>query len=241
MPGANDIQEKGTALLSQIPLGAIIGSPLKAAVDAQAAAAQACYEFIEKVGFEPVRSADGKQILAQKVRDITFVFERTTRAADAPETVAATDETDANGEKKKPVAKPAANSASKPEAGNGGSVTRIYVTVPLLTIMPLPFIRIESMTVNFKASISAVSSTSQSEASQIEGNAKLGGSFGLGLWKLDVGGSISSKKDSTSTNASKYSVEHTMDISVHAVQDDMPAGLSKLLSYMTESIVANRA
>ena len=48
-----------------------------------------------------------------------------------------------------------------------------------------------------------------------------------------------SKKDSTSTSSSKYSVEYTIDINVHAVQDDMPAGMAKILGILTEAIAAN--
>lgn len=206
-------QAQATALLSQIPLGAIIGSPLKAAVDAQAAAAVACYDFICNVGFEkrPKLDQDGKpttdtEAEATKVRDITFVFERS-----------------APGEKDKPPV-----------------VSKTSITVPLLTIMPLPFIRIESMTVNFKASISAVDTRTESDATSTNKELKGDATLGYAWWKVNVGGSISSKKDSTATNTSKYSVEHTMDISVHAAQEDMPAGLAKILSMLTDSIAVVR-
>ncbi len=39
--------------------------------------------------------------------------------------------------------------------------------------------------------------------------------------------SYSSKKDSSATRDSKYSVEYTMDVAVHAGQDSMPAGMAK--------------
>jgi hypothetical protein len=209
-------EQQATSLLSQIPLGAIIGSPLKAAIDAQAAAAAACVDFITKVGFvaptgsaaPPVADAqlpakDGVAAVPVEsapygVRDITFSFVRRT------------------------------------EAGN----TTVNLTVPLLTIMPLPFIRIESMTVSFKASISAIDTHSSTDTASAEKALKVDGTLGFAWWKMTAGGSISSKKDSTSTNTSKYSVEHTMDISVHAVQDDMPAGLAKLLSVLTDEIKA---
>jgi len=31
-------------------------------------------------------------------------------------------------------------------------------------------------------------------------------------------------------------VEYTVDVSVHAVQDDMPAGIAKVLNLLTDSI-----
>jgi hypothetical protein len=215
-----DNQQQGTALLSQIPFGAIIGSPLKAAVDAQGAAALACYDFVQKVGFDTVTTQTPGEpaVTTTKVREITFVFERQIR---------------------RPALPPPGDSTS-PSGPTGDATEKLSITVPLLTIMPLPFVRIESMNINFKASISAVDTSSQTQNQSTDAQARLEGSVGFALWKLNVGGSVSSKKDSTATNTSKYSVEHTMDISVHAVQDDMPAGLAKLLSLMTESIVVAR-
>ena len=61
-----------------------------------------------------------------------------------------------------------------------------------------------------------------------------GGGF-LG-WKAEMSASVSSKKDSSSTRDSRYSVEYTMDINVHAVQDDIPAGLAKVLGLLNESM-----
>src|SRR5262249_20314453 len=120
----------------------------------------------------------------------------------------------------------------------GGAATNVTtsITVPLLTVMPLPFIRIESLTVSYKVHITAegthLDTTTRSTERTVSGGAQLG----WGLWKANFNASISSKKDSTATNTSKYSVEQTMDINMHAVQDDMPAGMAKLLSMMTDAI-----
>ena len=219
-------QGRATALLSQIPLGAIIGAPLLAAVDAQGRAAMACYNFIKQQGRDPQKGGDVEG--PTNIEQITFTFERKSiPAAAAPQggTGAGTNVVPANG--------------APPPALAPGSVTTI--TVPLLTVMPLPFIRIESMTLNFKASISAVDEAAKTETQSKAGEGKLDGTLGFGWWKVNVGGSISSKKDSTATNTSKYSVEHTIDISVHAVQEDMPAGLARLLALLTENIAVTRA
>lgn len=47
--------------------------------------------------------------------------------------------------------------------------------------------------------------------------------------------SYSTKKDSTSTKDSKYSVEATIDINVTLGKDDMPTGISKILEILNES------
>jgi hypothetical protein len=217
-----DRQQKAVGLISQIPFGAIIGGPLNAAVDAQAAAAAACYDFIKNVGFElepqkddqgnPLKDKDGKTIMVPgKVREITFRYERRTPA-------------------------PAAGNAAA--AGNAPAqvTATTEITVPLLTVMPLPFIRIETLTVAYKVSITAEDAHTDTTTSQFQKGVDGGGSFGWGLWKAEFKASVSSKRDSTATNTSKYSVEQTMDVNVHAVQDDMPAGMAKILEILTNAI-----
>lgn len=117
---------------------------------------------------------------------------------------------------------------------------QVDLVVPILTIVPIPFIRIDDMTIQFKANISAeATTTSNTESSRdIDVDASASGSYTAGPWaaRADFNASYSSKKDSTSSANSKYAVEYTMDVYVHAVQDDMPAGLNKVLNMLTESI-----
>jgi hypothetical protein len=108
--------------------------------------------------------------------------------------------------------------------------------VPLLTIVPIPFIRIDDMSINFKASMSQSNETESIESSSVSKEAKLSGSASYWFVKVNMSGSVSSKKDSSSTQNSKYAVEYTIDVNVHAVQDDMPAGMSKILNILAESI-----
>lgn len=116
----------------------------------------------------------------------------------------------------------------------GSSVTKLEI--PLLTIVPIPFLRIDEMTINFKANITSSESsedkTTQSQAGSVKTSA--GGSY----WfvKASIDASYSTKKDSTSSRDSKYSVEHTVDVRVHAVQDDVPGGLARMLAILTKTI-----
>lgn len=112
--------------------------------------------------------------------------------------------------------------------------------VPLLTIVPIPFLAVDSVDINFKANINASSSTYQEDSTQEETAASGGGEgkFGWGpiSGKASFEASYSSKKDSKATQESKYSVEYTMDVKIHAGQDDMPAGLAKVLNILGESV-----
>lgn len=117
---------------------------------------------------------------------------------------------------------------------NGDDIKELEV--PLISIVPIPFLRIESMDIGFKANVSASNTAADTTTKSDSRSGKLSVSGKNWFVKASLDASVSSKKDSTSTRDSKYSVEYTMDINVHAVQDDVPAGLSRVLNILTESI-----
>ena len=112
--------------------------------------------------------------------------------------------------------------------------------VPLLTIVPIPYIAIQDIDINFKANISASSSnvSEQSSSSDFSGNLEAGGGIKVGPFHMDakMNASYSSKKDSKATQDSKYSVEYTMDVAVKAGQESMPAGLAKVLELLGSAL-----
>lgn len=114
------------------------------------------------------------------------------------------------------------------------------LNVPLLTIVPIPYIAIQNVDINFKANISASSSSVQENSSSqaldvgAEAHAKAGwGPFSV---EASMKANYSSKKDSKATQDSRYSVEYTMDVAVKAGQDSMPAGLAKVLELLGSSL-----
>lgn len=108
--------------------------------------------------------------------------------------------------------------------------------VPLLTIVPIPFLRIDNMDIQFKASLSQSTETSDTRSSSLETGASVSAEASYWFVKAKMNASVSSKKDTSSTRDSRYAVEYTMDINVHAVQDDVPGGMAKVLNLLTESI-----
>lgn len=116
----------------------------------------------------------------------------------------------------------------------------VQLNVPLLTIVPIPYIAIHTIDINFKANVSASSSSysenSSSESLDAGGEAKA--SLGWGPFKVEASmkANYSSKKDSKATEESKYSVESTIDVAVKAGQDSMPAGLAKVLEMLGNSL-----
>lgn len=119
----------------------------------------------------------------------------------------------------------------------------VKLIVPILTIVPIPMIVIDDISIQFKASLNASSSecseTSSSEALDAGGEGS--GKVGWGPFSLSVSAkaNYSSKKDSKATSESRYSVEYTQDVSVHAKQADMPSGLATVLNILSSAVTPN--
>lgn len=110
------------------------------------------------------------------------------------------------------------------------------ITVPLLTIVPIPYIAINSIDINFKANISASAASTETENSSSSVDTSVSASARCFWARGSMNASYSSKKDSSATRDSKYSVEYTMDVAVHAGQDSMPARMAKVLEMLNNSI-----
>lgn len=106
------------------------------------------------------------------------------------------------------------------------------VKVPLLSLVPAPYIRIDDASVDFNVKINSV------EENKAASNFKWGGStsayanykgfrFNAGV-KLNA--SISNQK--TSVNSTTVKKDYSLNVHIHAVQDDMPAGLERMLNML---------
>jgi hypothetical protein len=121
----------------------------------------------------------------------------------------------------------------------------VNLVVPLLAIVPIPYIAVNNITIDFIAKISAEASTvsTTSEMTSYGGEVAAGLRAGGRMWGLNIDfkANYSSKKDSTATAQSRYSVEYTMTVHVAAGQDSLPAGLAAVLNILQEGIVSTNA
>lgn len=107
----------------------------------------------------------------------------------------------------------------------------VQLNVPLLTIVPIPYIAIQDIDINFKANISASSSNVSEQSTSSSTDAALEASGGLRFGPFHM-----SAKMNASYSSKKYSVEYTMDVAVKAGQESMPAGLAKVLELLGSSL-----
>ncbi len=121
--------------------------------------------------------------------------------------------------------------------------TLVKLIVPILTIVPIPMIVIDNINIEFKASLNASSSecTENSSSEALDAGGEASAKLGWGPFSLEVKAkaNYSSKKDSKATQDSRYSVEYTQDVSIHATQADMPDGLSTVLGILSKSVTSN--
>lgn len=106
------------------------------------------------------------------------------------------------------------------------------LSVPFLTMLPIPFIRIEETTIDFNAKINSVQESSSSSNSKFGASLEAKAGWGWGSAKLKV--SYSTQKSSSST--SKTERTYSMKVHVRAVQDELPAGTDRLLSILENAI-----
>jgi hypothetical protein len=204
------------AELQALPLEYMLATPLTAVIKAQALAAQTTVDFIEKVGLQEDQ-ATGEL----SVRSAQFSFDQ-------------------------PI----------PDPANPGAVIvqPTTLTVPILTLAPIPFIRISDLNVSFEFKIRDVSSN-QSKA-EITGKTGfestttatgqigfgggligfLGGASGSGSveQKTNVSASVSATYQSSNRQMTDRSA--TFKMTMNAVQDALPEGLSRVLTILNDSI-----
>ncbi len=215
---------KSINALTNLPFGSIIGAPLTAAVEAQALAAVATVDFIKTVGFNPPKESN-KLDIQDMLEEDSHTEEPITKEIGSIRNV----------------------SFYYQKEGADGKV-KIEMQVPLLSIVPIPVLRIEEMTIDFAVKISEVDvkvnkKTTVTNRSHYSSGSRSGGGsfFGWGARGSSYSSSYSSTRHTDSEKeVSKYKMDTALQIHVKAVGDEMPAGLNKVLGILESSITENQ-
>ncbi|MEM0577628.1 DUF2589 domain-containing protein [Flavobacterium polysaccharolyticum] len=192
------------AELNSLDFSVYIGGPLQAAVQAQNAASMAQVNFIQSVGFEDGASATDPK----KLRYVDFNY-------------------------KKSVPNP--NYDPDPLKANVPGNTKfdekeVEIKVPFLTMLSIPSIRIEEMTIDFNAKLT--STETKSVSSEFAASAELGINYKIVNFKA----SASYKR--TSVTGSNVEKTYNLGVHVRAVNDEIPAGLDRILTMLEDSITS---
>jgi hypothetical protein len=100
----------------------------------------------------------------------------------------------------------------------------VALRVPLLAMLPIPSLRIEQVVIDFNVKLNSVESSSTSDDLGV--NAEVKGGWGPVSFKVSA-----SYQRKTATNV-EVKKEYALNVNVKAVQDEMPAGLEKVLGML---------
>jgi hypothetical protein len=270
--------------LSSINFSNMIGSPLRAVIEAQAESALSTVNFIKAVGFKQGNSTDPEAGNTGDPIYVTFKYPKelapyqpavaethsvsfTTHGSGFPpppaaapavtfstNTVTGTATVKVDGTidsvSVDPSTLPSASGAITFTVGTGataasGTVTivgaipeaaavfqQMSLDVPILTILPIPFIRIEEFNLAFNAKIDSMESTQVESSNSVSGTLNVNQRWPGGSANLSVSASHQSK----STSGTEVQRSYALSITVKAIQDDMPRGMEKVLGILERAM-----
>lgn len=176
--------------LNNIDFAKMIGGPLQAAIQAQAASAVSTVDFIQNLGFKPIdpNEPDG----AKELIMTDFSYEK---------------------------------NEVNPDTGAVVNTKR-FVRVPFISMLPIPSIRIETVDIDFNVKLNSV------ESQTIKDKLAVGLEIKAGWGPVKM--KVSSSYQRSSSFGVKVEKEYTMNVKVKASQDEMPAGLEKILNMLAD-------
>ena len=205
--------------LSSIDFESMIGGPLVAVINAQAQAAMSTVNFIKEVGFKKTSTEEeaGGDTSTEEPIYVTLKYPKEIKPYEP-----AVD----------------ANPSAIPPVLAKDAVAAVYeiqeLKVPILTILPIPFIRIEETTIDFNAKINSVEYRKTDTSLKIDASLEAKAGWLWGSAKLKV----STSYQRTTSEGNSVNRTYSLAIHVKAVQDEMPAGMEKMLSIL-ESVITS--
>jgi len=212
--------------LNSLDFSVYIGGPLQAAVKAQHDASISQVNFIKEVGFIPgTTTGTGPSAVTtpSQLRYVDFNYEKSIPNPDFGKTL----------QQLKDEGRVDAAATQIPPTIN---VTLQFIKsavnlkVPFLTMLTVPALRIDEMTIDFNAKLNSVET--QNVSSEFSGSASISAKF----WKVKFNASASYKKTTSSTSTTEKT--YTLGVHVRAVNDELPAGLSRIMDMLEDSIAA---
>lgn len=108
--------------------------------------------------------------------------------------------------------------------------------VPLLTMMPIPFIRIEETTIDFNAKINSVEERKTDTAFKLDSSLSVEGKYPPLFSAVTAKLKVSASYQKNTQSGYKVDRSYSMAVHIRAVQDEMPAGTERILGILEDAI-----
>ena len=208
--------------LASIDLESMIGGPLVAVINAQAQAAMSTVNFIKEVGFQPpdeIEDAGGDTSTKDPIY-VTFTYPK---------------------EISPYVPAVEADPTAVPPIEAADAIPAVYedqnLKVPILTMLPIPFIRIDETTVDFNAKINSIEYRKTVTGLRVNASTEAKAGWLFGSAKLKV----STAYQRNTTQGNRVTRNYSLAVHVKAVQDEMPAGMERILGILEDAITSTPA
>jgi hypothetical protein len=117
----------------------------------------------------------------------------------------------------------------------------MMLEVPILTMLPIPFIRIEETTIDFNAKINSVEETKTDETFKVGADLDVKVQYPPVFSIVTVALKVSTSYQKNTQTGTKVDRTYSMAVHIRAVQDEMPAGLEKILGILEDAIKSQPA
>ncbi|GAB3051087.1 hypothetical protein GCM10027053_07970 [Intrasporangium mesophilum] len=114
----------------------------------------------------------------------------------------------------------------------------MHLEVPILTMLPIPFIRIEETTIDFNAKINSVEEVKTDETFKFDASLDTTVKYPPLFAVASVNLKVSTSYQKNTQTGTKVDRTYSMAVHIRATQDEMPAGMEKLLGILEDAIKA---
>jgi len=114
----------------------------------------------------------------------------------------------------------------------------MQLEVPILTMLPIPFIRIEETSIDFNAKINSVEEVKTDETFKFNAETEVKGQYPPLFSMISAQLKVSTSYQKNTQTGSKVDRTYSMAVHIRAVQDEMPAGMEKILGILEDSIAS---
>jgi len=111
-------------------------------------------------------------------------------------------------------------------------IEEMKLEVPILTMLPIPFIRIEETTIDFHAKLNSVEFSKTDTNLGVKADLTVQQGWPGGSAKLHVAVSYQRK----TSQGLQVDRTYSMDVHIKAVQDELPAGLDRILGILEKAM-----
>jgi hypothetical protein len=120
------------------------------------------------------------------------------------------------------------------KTNENGDDQNVSLTVPILSIVPIPYLRIDEMTIDFTAKLNDTIVNTTKTNFQLDSS--VSGKYKSWWSPVSLEFRTSMSYQASRETQSRYTREYMMKINVRAVQDDLPAGLERVLDILEQTI-----